>query len=76
MKIIDNEMITAFYSNHKEKILLDDVINLKKGNKLENVESWLSEFQGRMMSTVKKSICNALKDLNSTKLEIINKWPT
>ena len=69
-------MITAFYSNHKEKILLDDVINLKKGNKLENVESWLSEFQGRMMSTVKKSICNALKDLNSTKLEIINKWPT
>ena len=41
-------MITAFYSSHQEKILLDDVINLKKGNKIENVESWLSEFQTRM----------------------------
>ncbi|CAD8044294.1 unnamed protein product [Paramecium primaurelia] len=75
LKIVDNEVITAFYSSHQEKILLDDVINLKKGNKIENVESWLSEFQTRMQKTVKKASCNALKDLNSTKMEIINKWP-
>ena len=67
-------IVSGMISAEKESVLFNKKVDVNEGDKKGNVEKWLFEIEGVMISTLKHITKTAVED-QSVRVDWVKKWP-
>lgn len=74
LEFTPQQHVVGMISAEKEKVPFLKSVDVNDGEKKGNVERWLSEIEGVMISTLKKITKDAISD-TTERVKWVRKWP-